>query len=843
MVRLGAMHRAGLACGVLIVLLEPRTAAAAGEFVEDVRVSRRGEEATIAIELACPMRLQSDVMTPSGVSVELRVAPLDSCRQLGVDITSELYRPPSGQLAHLVELEYHSLGLGDSLLALEFDRPVAYRIAQRGDLRTLELRVRSSATQPNPTATGSAATAAPALSVAAPTNEPPAERAPLSARVRAPALAADYVINLQSTREPIDPAAVGGVPVGAAQHLYVSTTQIDGIRWYRLRLGFFASEAAARAELEELTDGFPRAWIGRADASELQSVDEQRVERGDGGVELATGGPAAAASAAGAAAGSLPPERIESLLTEARAAIIGGDFDTAIRNYARLLEEPGEHAAESRENLGLAREKKGQTAHAAAEYRRFLTDYPQHAAVPRVEQRLNGLVTANVAPRERLRTTESIERKWDFTTGISQYYRHDVNRIAENQPELTTLSALFTDLDWSVGHSGTSTDWRGRITLSHMNDLTGEGQRGPGDQQRISYAYLDLTGVETDWSLRFGRQTLHNWGVLGRFDGAHATYDWAPARRVHVMTGFPVESTRDSVETSREFVGVAVDFERLVGEWTVSPYVTRQTIEGIRDRQAVGVDLRYFDERRTLASMVDYDVDYGALNTLLVLGTWRVTNRLTLTGLVDRRASPVLTTRNALIGQPVGTIEELLLVWTEDEIRQIARDRTADSGTVTLGLATPIAERWQVNADITRTEIGDGIASAGVAAIPGTGAQTYYSASFVGSALFATSDVSVFTLRAGESAQFSSSQLMWDLRIPLGRRLRLNPRVSIAVWDGTPTGVRRQTVTPSLRLLLNNSRHYRLEMEAGTHTVTRTDPRGEQKATGRFLNLGYRADF
>jgi tetratricopeptide (TPR) repeat protein len=837
------MHRAGLACGALLALLEPRAASAAGEFVEDVRVSRRGAEATIAIELACPMRFQSAVMPPPGLSVELRVTPLDSCRQLGLGITSELYRPPSGHLGHLVEIEYHSLGLGDSLLALEFDRPVAYDIAQRGDLRTLELRVRSSATQPDPTATSSAPIAAPPSSVAATANEPPAERAPLTARVRAPALAPDYVINLQSTREPVDPAAVGGVPVGAAQHLYVSTMQIDGIDWYRLRLGFFASEAAARAELDALRDRFPRAWIGRADASEVQDVDELQVERGDSVVERATGEPAAAASAAGAAAGSLPPERVESLLAEARAAIVGGDFDTAIRNYTRLLEQPGEHAAESRENLGLAREKKGQTAHAAAEYRRFLVDYPQHEAAPRVQQRLNGLVTANVVPRGRLRPTESTEREWDFTTGISQYYRHDVNRIDEDQPELTTLSALFTDLDWSVGHSGTSTDWRGRITLSHMHDLAGEEQRGPGDQQRLTYAYLDLSGLENDWSLRLGRQTLHNWGVLGRFDGAHATYGWAPTRRVHFMTGFPVESTRNSVETSREFIGVAVDFEQLVGAWTVSPYVTQQTIDGIRDRQAVGVDLRYFDDRRTLASMVDYDVDYGALNTLLVLGTWRLTTRLTLTGLVDRRASPVLTTRNALIGQPVGTIEELLLVWTEDEIRQIARDRTADSDTVTLGLATPIAERWQINADITRMEIGAGLASAGVAAIPGTGAQTYYSASFVGSALFATNDVSVFTLRAGTSAEFSSSQLLWDLRIPLGRRLRLNPRVGVAVWDGAATGVRRQTVTPSLRLLLNTTRHYRLEMEAGTHTVTRTDPRGEQKATGRFLNLGYRADF
>jgi len=514
-----------------------------------------------------------------------------------------------------------------------------------------------------------------------------------------------------------------------------------------------------------------------------------------------------------------------------------------IRDYTRLLEEPGEHGAEARENLGVAREKNGQTAHAAAEYRRFLDDYGQTEAAARVRQRLNGLVTASAAPRERLRTDETAARAWDIQTGISQYYRRDLNRFDEDQPEITTLSALFTDLDLSVSRSGTGVDWRGRVAVNHLHDLIGEEEGGPGDRQRVSYAYLDLTGVQDDWSLRFGRQTLNNWGVLGRFDGAHATYDWAPERRVHVMTGFPVESTRSSVETHRQFIGAAVDFDRLIGEWTVSPFITQQTIDGIPDRQAVGVDVRYFDERRSLTSMLDYDVDYGELNTALVFGTWRLQNRVTLTALFDQRSSPVLTTRNALIGQPVSTIDELLLVWTEEEIRQIARERTSDGRTLTLGVAAPLAERWQVNADVTLTEIGDSVASAGVAAMPGTGMQTYYSASFVGSALFGASDVSIFNVRAGQSDEFTSSQITWDVRLPVGRKLRLNPRLKVGVWESPTTGRRRETITPSLRLLLNPSRRYRLELEVGNDNFTRTDRSGVQEATGRFVNVGYRADF
>jgi len=829
----------------LLAAAGTRVAHGAGQFIEDIQVSRRGDEATISIELACPMRFQSDTVTPAGVLVEIRVAPLESCRELGVGggILSEVYRPAGGQLAHLDEIEYESLGLGDNLLLLHFDRSVDYRVSQRGDLRTLELRVRLGPDESSARAVAPPP-AAPAVVEPAPSTrtDTPSARAPLTARVRAPEVVPDYVLNLESTREPVDPKSVASVPLAGGQHLYVSTTEIAGVTWYRLRLGFFASEADARAGLTALTEAFPRAWIGRAEASEVQAAGALAVERGGVVGERAEEAVVAAAGPS-VAGGALPPERLAALLAEAHDALVAADFETAIRDYTRALEEPGEHGPEARENLGIAREKNGQAAHAAAEYRRFIADYPQHEAAPRVRQRLSGLVTASAAPRERLRTEQTAVRAWNVTTGVSQYYRRDLNRFDEDQPEVTTLDALFTDLDLAVSHSGEAIDWRGRIALNHLHDLIGEDQGGPGDRKRISYAYLDLTGVQDRWSMRFGRQTLHNWGVLGRFDGAHATYDWAPDRRVHFMTGFPVESTRSSVETNRQFVGAAVDFERLIGEWTVSPYVTQQTIDGIADRQAVGLDIRYVDERRSLTSMVDYDTEYGELNTALVFGTWRFKNRLTLSALLDERTSPVLTTRNALIGQPVSTIDELLLVWTEDEIRQIARERTADGRTATLGIAAPIAERWQVNADITVTEIGDSVASAGVAAVPGTGVQTYYSASFVGSALFGTSDVSIFNLRTGESDTFTTQQLTWDLRLPVGRKLRINPRVRLGLWESPTTGRRRETVSPSLRFLLNTARHYRLEIEAGNDNMTRTDMGGEQKATGRFVNVGYRADF
>ena len=40
------------------------------------------------------------------------------------------------------------------------------------------------------------------------------------------------------------------------------------------------------------------------------------------------------------------------------------------------------------------------------------------------------------------------------------------------------------------------------------------------------------------------------------------------------------------------------------------------------DRRAVGGEARYFDPVKSLLSYVDYDISYGQLNTLLLLGNW-----------------------------------------------------------------------------------------------------------------------------------------------------------------------------------------------------------------------------
>ena len=845
-----------LAVAVAAVLGCVAVAHAQDRFVEDIQVSRTGNEATILVQLGCPMRYVSDVANQDGILLEIRLSPLDNCRTLGLGngIASELYRPPSGRIARLIEVEYESLGLGDNLLMLRFEGPTTYRLTQRGDLRSLELTVSLDENQA-PAATTVPPSGAPSTSVpwdsVPPAQSPavpratPTDRTPLTARTIEPETSNDYVINLRSTRDPIDPEAVAGLDL-EGKIIYVSDIDLNRIVWHRLRIGFFESEEAARELLATLADRFPRAWVGRAEPAEIVAAQERPLAF----VTAAAAG--APIEATPSVAEPLEPgaqaeaaERAEQLMADARAAMLAENYSEAIRLYTGVLQIPGEHRAEAREFLGLARERNNQPAYARAEYRAYLQEYPEGEGAARVRQRLAGLTAAASQPRAPLRAAENEYATWDVFSGISQYYRRDVNQINEDADFLVTQSALYSDVDFNVRRRGSNFDVLGRVTATHIYDLMSEEDfTSRGNDTRVSYAYIDVNDQQRRWSARMGRQSLHTGGVLGRFDGLYSTYEWAADRELHFTTGYPVESTRDSVQTDRQFYGFSADFNNVWRNLDLTAFVNQQAIGPLDDRQAVGGEARYSDDKRSIVGLVDYDTSYSELTAAVLLGTWRLENRMVFNVLLDERRSPFLTTRNALIGQQVSDIEELLLLYNEDEIRQLALDRTAVTHTATFGVSSPFAERFQINADVTTTETDATETSGGVAAIPGTGAQTYFSINFIGSGLFKAGDVTVFGYRRSDSDTYTTDLVTFDMRLPIGNVLRINPRVRIAQRKNLLDFTTQTTLAPSLRLLLNAKRRYRLEFEVGRDWTQRDLTTGELQDSGAyFYNLGYRADF
>jgi hypothetical protein len=256
----------------------------------------------------------------------------------------------------------------------------------------------------------------------------------------------------------------------------------------------------------------------------------------------------------------------------------------------------------------------------------------------------------------------------------------------------------------------------------------------------------------------------------------------------------------------------------------------------------VGTEFRYFGQNQSLWGMIDYDTSYKEIGSAFLQGSWRLPSRLTIHGSIDQRHSPFLSTGNALIGQPVETFSELLVLMTEEEIRQLSIDRTPISNTYTVGVSHSLTPRLQINVDANQTTIEATPDSGGVAATPES-TYEFYAASLTASSLLREGDVSIIGLRYSSSGTSETMSVNLDTRIPFGRFLRINPRLRV---------VRRQTLadssfewiyTPGIRIQYRRSQKFRLQLEAGKQFSQREMLGTDLDRETYFVNVGYQAFF
>jgi hypothetical protein len=533
---------------------------------------------------------------------------------------------------------------------------------------------------------------------------------------------------------------------------------------------------------------------------------------------------------------------LEKQWVEARAAFDAGDHQAAIRLLTRLVEYP-EHPrrAEAQELMGLARERSGQLAHAKAEYEEYLHRYPEGPAAGRVGQRLAALATLDSRPQVAAVAQREGGMDWTAFGGWSQEYRYDSTSLktTDFSTDFTSQSMVITDGDFSLRGRGERFDVQTRVSAGYLYDLLPDGA---GDQTRVSVAYADVNDREFGINARLGRQSKHSGGVLGTFDGLYLGWRALPTLRLNLMAGNPVESTGDPFTSDRQFVSLSADWTGWIEGLEISPFLIDQTYDGVSDRRAVGSEVRWFTPGRTVVGLFDYDIDYAALNMAMLLGTFELPGRWTITGTVDHRKSPFLTTRNALAGQVVQLLDELVTQFGEAGVRALAEDRTADVDTVSLGVSRPLGTRFQWIADAAATQISSMPASGGVAAIPGTGTELSFGAQLIGNSLLRSGDVSIIGLRWYEGEVARTVSMSLSSRFPLWGRLRAGPRLRFDYREFSADGSTQWLASPALRIDWHSDRTT-VELEAGGEWMSRELPTDQEKTNRYWFSLAYRVAF
>jgi tetratricopeptide (TPR) repeat protein len=646
--------------------------------------------------------------------------------------------------------------------------------------------------------------------------------------------ASNYAVNLESQRQPFDAGAVDLAAKRLQTKTFVSEVQTGGEKWYRLRAGPFDQRTVAEGVLRSATKDYPRAWLAVGDDSITNDPNAAVAEPPLPPVEqIGIDAP-------------LDPAELKVLFGQGRKAMRARDYPQAVQVLTKLQRQPEfPERAEVQEMLGLARERSGEVAQAKAEYEEYLRRYPKGPAADRIRTRLRILRAASAAGRSGfLDNTEGADHGWKVSGGASQLFRRDSYGTDLNGPLFATVVeyAIFTDAYLYVHTDGERFTTGFRTNFGYAKNFLPKDIQGADDRVRITTLFLDLNDKLLDLRGRLGRQTTINDGNFGTFDGAKLSYRFAPAWTVRATMGMPVDNSGDGIETDRRFETLAVDFAPALSHWDTSVYVTQQRNDGLRDRQAVGAQVQYARPNASVVSYVDYDTAYRSLNALVLLGTLQLPDRWQLTLDLEHRNAPLITTENALIGQSVTTLNDLRKIYSEQQIADLARDRTPVLSTYSASALKQLGERFQAIFDVFYTKLSDTPASGGVEQFTGTqGNDISYQVQLLGSSLLRTNDFNQFIVRYDTTPTYNVVGWQFISRYPLFGAWRIGPRM-LFQRKTTDTGFTSIFYAPYGHLDYQRHGHV-LEIEGGAEIGK--NPAGLQigNTTRLFVSIGYRINF
>ena len=768
---------------------------AQGRIIEDVVASEQRGYVSVTLLFSCSMRYMSHTPATDGEALQVRFSAAPDCGRTTASEPQPLLAGAEGYVRSVdVVRPYGS----DVEVRIGWSKPETFVLTPSIDGRLLRVRLLRTET--------------PQVTVK-----------------EMPQGVSTYAVNLVSSTTPFTPEALASAAQTAGARTYVSETVVDDQRWYRLRAGPFVNEAAAKKALANSRGEFPKAWVAISDDDTLN----------------ATGIPAGVATVTSTGPqpnASMTPDEIRQTLAQAKDAFRHKDYARAIPLLTQVTQQPEyPQRADAQEMLALARERSGQVAHAKAEYEDYLQRYPTGDGSIRVRKRLQALAWATRPGRNGTMGSDADESPWRIYGGFSQIYRQDQSHIESGLAvsDLTTQDALLNDVSLVARRHGERFDLTTRASAGYSYDMLADG---PGSQSRVTMLFAEFADRIAGWYARLGRQAGGAAGLMGTFDGMQAGYQLWPRLRVNGFFGFPVDSTRAGPDSSRRFVGISADVGTLANAWDLSFYAVDQQYSGVTDRQAVGTEVRYFRPGITLVGLADFDIHYSTLNTALLLGTFALPARWTLNFNVDHRKSPGLSTRNAMIGQPVRRFDELFGMYSPQQIEQLALDRTSESRTYSMGVSRPFGERWQWSLDASSMTLGSTRESGGIAATPSSGTDTAVSTQALGYGLFGRGDVTSLGLQyqTGDSAQMLS--LGVGTQLPIGQRWRVGPRLRLDQRKLESDRSTSFTYSPALRAEMRG-KHLTFEMEGGAEIGSRDVGTSSQDASRYYFSLGYRYDF
>ncbi len=619
-----------------------------------------------------------------------------------------------------------------------------------------------------------------------------------------------YSVNLLSQTRPIQKQEIRYLTELNTDLIYVTRILLKKKMYYRLVMGNFANQKQATNQLRRIKEYYKGAWVHLRSDDEKSKLTQFLEKSGVSKKKTAKGIPTTKPKVRKKTISAVNAEFAKKVLEQARQLFLDSKYNRVITNTNKVIETGTiEQKQQAMELAGVARERQNKFAQAIVIYNEFLDLYPDSELAPKIRNRITGLQTMRKDPKKPIAKTrlKRQDDRWNIYGSLSQYYRDDVLE-RDSMPSEKINSALITDVNLFARQKSENSSLGIRFDAGLVNDLLEDGT-----EPRISRAMVDYTNNESGYQLRGGRQSRTVKGVLGRFDGFVYTGLSNPNFNYSIFTGFPVQSSFDAVETDRQFLGTSINFQPF-DKFDMDVYLLQQEVSKITDRQAIGTEFQYRANKGFLYGIIDYDFFYEDLNNITAISNYRVDERLSFNITYDFRNTPILTTLNALQGQAVASIDELLDIYTAEEIYQFAEDRTSKGHNLFAGSSYQIDDKHQLYFSLSLSSIEETVSSGGVDAIPATD-DINIAADYTIRGYFLPLDYTTFGFRLSDSSSSEVVSLRLRTRFSGSKGWRYDPRLRLDYRKSKNTSVNQWIFKPTFKLTYKPTVKLTLELILG----------------------------
>jgi hypothetical protein len=559
-------------------------------------------------------------------------------------------------------------------------------------------------------------------------------------------------------------------------------------------------------------------------------------------------------------------------LSKAKSALNRKEPAAAIETLISLLNLPANASSqEAQELIGMAYEQNGENGKARSEYEFYVKTYPKGEGAARVGERLAKLAPAPAAePAVRPEARRQEDTGWQVSGGISQtrYYGESntvldpvvitVNNAGQEYQQQINgqtiprvdQNSLVSSVDFSARKRSGTTD--SRFVVRDVD--TRYYLPNKPDKNRLNAAYFEQGDRDLGYLVRLGRQTTPGGGVLGRFDGAVAGYSFSPNWRLNAVAGNVVEFGSPYDKT---FYGVNLDLRSLPSNWSGNAFAIQQKVGSQTDRQAVGLEARYFDVKKNYFALIDYDTSFKALNIAMVQANWQADIGTSYYLSLDHRRSPVLMLSSAsdVTGLNIDTLVNTI---GDRAAREDIARITPMTTMLSTGLMHPYSEKWQLGGDFQVSRMSATEASQNLPSNPpqftdpfaaqqGTGNTVIYSLRAIGSSVFFSNDMTVFSGSYIDASRTTGPTTYNAQSYAVTHVARPNDKwqvdTSLRLYSQNKSdGEQLTRINPVLRVLYHLKNNLSVEAEINLENETKKGGTSPGSANRHYYYAGYRWD-